>query len=155
MYKLLLLDINGLLCCKKNNHKIILRPYYKEFLDFCYLHFNVGFFTSTTEKNAKLILNQLLTQEQFNQTTLMLFRQHTHRDYESYKIYDTIKNLNDVYDTMYHDKNTILIDDSPEKVRYNNPKNIIICETFKGDENDNHLIELMHKIVEQFEFIKL
>ena len=171
MSKLLLLDINGLLCCKTNQNEtnlssihlkayhVILRPYYKEFLDFCYKHFNVGFFTSTTEKNAKIILNNLLTEEQIKNTKLMWFRDRTHLDYESYKTFNTIKKLNDIYDyplfnCQYHEHNTILIDDSFNKVRYNEPKNIIICNAFHGDHNDTHLIELIHKIVEQFELIK-
>ena len=215
--KLLLLDINGLLCCKTKNsdnnikissYYVILRPFYKEFLDFCYNHFHVGFFSSTPEKNARMILKHLLTKEQIVKTKLFWFRDRTHLDFDikterrdvlndldisfdtnviqkqlsvafntnavtfdtfdtnaiqkqQKVVFDTIKKLNDIYDNpvvnskhLYHSKNTILIDDTFKKVRYNELNNIIICQEFTGDEKDIHLIELMHIIVDQFELIK-
>src|SRR5437016_4527223 len=96
--KLLLLDINGLLCCKTTkmsvndtfltslqlkNYQVILRPYYKEFLHFCYTHFNVGFYSSTSKFNASIILKALLTEEQIKQTLLLWFRDRTYLDPDS------------------------------------------------------------------------
>jgi hypothetical protein len=172
MEKLVLLDINGLLCCKikknveinksseildLNSYKVILRPHYKEFLDFVYNNYKVGFFSSTCEWNAKEILNKLLNKEQKKLTVLMWFRDRTHIDPDSIDTYDTIKKLEDVFDNpvfnvkrKYHSGNTILIDDSKTKTRFNNPNNIIICESFTGNEDDCVLFELINLISDRY-----
>jgi len=175
---LLLLDINGLLCCKVpkgqdikkyaksdilklNSYKVIIRPHCREFLESCYSKFTVGFFTSTCEWNVKAILNKLLTPEQHKATALMWFRDRTRFDpiLSADKMgFDTIKMLEDVFQNpmvnekrLYSKENTLLIDDSPTKTRFNDPSNIIICKAFVGEENDRGLLDLLEIIPQKFE----
>ena len=173
--RLLLLDINGILCCKKTknfiskdmlelkSYKVQTRPGCSEFLDFCYNNFSVGFFSSTTRKNAEAILSLLLTSQQRQNTILMWFRDRTHLDPDVIKdstifYYDTIKKLQDIFDNpvinekrKYHSGNTILVDDSIAKTRFNDPKNIVICESFDGNQDDKVLYEIMEILPERFE----
>jgi hypothetical protein len=176
--RLLLLDINGLLCCKipkdqkpkkyaksdilkLNSYKVIIRPYCREFLESCYSQFAVGFFTSTCEWNVKAILNKILTPEQYKTTALMWFRDRTRFDPISSADemrFETIKMLEDIFQnpmvnekSLYSEQNTLLIDDSEIKTRFNNPANIIICKKFTGEENDQGLLDLLKIIPEKFE----
>ena len=176
--RLLLLDINGLLCCKVpkgqknkkynkddilklNSYKVIIRPHCREFLEYCYSKFTIGFFTSTCEWNVKAILNKLLTPEQHKATALMWFRDRTRFDPISSAdemSFETIKMLEDIFQNpmanekrLYNDQNTLLIDDSETKTRFNDPANIIICKAFTGEEDDRGLFDLMEIIPQRFE----
>ena len=176
--RFLLLDINGLLCCKVpkgqkyknydksdilklNSYKVIIRPYCREFLEKCYSQFTIGFFTSTCEWNVKAILNKLLTPEQHKATVLMWFRDRTRFDPDtSHEVsgFDTIKVLDDIFQNpmvnekrLYSEQNTVLIDDSETKTRFNDPANIIICKAFTGEENDQGLLDLLEIIPQKFE----
>lgn len=169
--RLLILDINGLLCCKMpksypnteleilelKSYKVLMRPGYREFLDLCYNNFTIAFFTSTYEGNANAILKKLLTAEQQKVTAFKWFRDRTHFDPDSSTPYNTIKKLQDIFDNpvinadrKYHSSNSILTDDSPTKTRFNDPKNIVICEPFTGKEEDHVLFELFELIMDKF-----
>lgn len=168
--RLLLLDINGLLCCKMpkishcgnleilnlNSYNVIMRPGCREFLEFCYAGFTVGFFSSTNKWNVDAILKKLLNSEQQKTTAFKWYRDHTHFDPDTE--YATIKKLQDIFDNpvvnenrKYSSENTILLDDSEAKTRFNDPNNIIICEAFTGKEDDRFLFELMELIPQKFE----
>jgi hypothetical protein len=176
--RLLVLDINGVLCCKmpKNSiiseqlellelkrYTVIMRPGYREFLDFCYDNFTVAFFSSTTYSNANAILDKLLSSEQKSRTAFRWVRGRTHFDPDYLNdsqttFHDTIKKLSDIFDNpiindkrKYNESNTILCDDSEVKTRFNEKKNIIIFKPFEGDENDNILFEMMKMIPDYFE----
>lgn len=171
--RLLLLDINGLLCCKLSKqdeinenleilelstYKVAMRPGCHEFLEFCYHNFTVGFFSSTTYPNANAILEKLLTSEQKKATVFKWFRDRTRFDPDPTTPYDTIKKLEDVFDNpsvnsdkKYHSRNTLLCDDSKVKTRFNDPINIVIFEAFKGEEDDQVLFEMMKLLPKRFE----
>lgn len=175
--RLLILDINGVLCCKVskdskigdalellvlNAYTIIMRPGYREFLDFCYKNYTVAFFSSTTYSNASVILEKLLTHEQKSATAFCWFRDRTHSDPDYQKdsnirIHDTIKILSDVFDDptvnaehKYHSRNTLLCDDSKTKNRFNNSNNVVIFEPFIGEKNDKVLYEMMDVLSQRF-----
>ena len=195
---LLLLDINGVLCIKitkleynkiiKDNtdafsemkvikllsYYVVVRPGCYEFLDFVYTNFDVGYFSSTTQKNARGILNSVISQEQEDETKVFWFRDRTHFDPDSGSIqgvnyitntsatvFDTIKLLSDIYDNpilnhrrQYNGGNTILCDDSERKTRFNNSNNVIIFPKFDGNKDDVVLFEMMDIISERFEMLK-
>lgn len=181
MSRLLLLDINGVLCCKykKDNdlserlshsdllelksYSVMLRPGYREFLNFCYEHFTVAFFSSTTRQNANAILEKILTPEHKSKTLFRWFRDRTQLD-PHYGIipeiekHDTVKKLEDVFncplfneDRKYGLGNTLLCDDSAQKTRFNESKNIVIFPEFKGDPNDRVLSEMTQTLLDRFE----
>ena len=189
--RLLLLDINGVLCCKSEHknaleevtedltncnlneikleilklstYNVTLRPNYREFLEFCYENFSVGFFSSTTYPNANAILEKILTPEQKAKTILKWFRDHTHLDPDfgsnpEIVFHDTIKKLSDIFDNpiingnrKFSPKNTLLCDDSEIKTRFNDPKNIVIFKGFKGDPEDKVLYEMINVLSKRFE----
>lgn len=195
---LLLLDINGVLCIKitkpeynriiKDNddafsemkvikllsYYVVVRPGCYEFLNFVYTNFDVGYFSSTTQKNARGILNSIISQEQEDETKVFWFRDRTHFDPDSgfvegvnyitgvpSTVFDTIKLLSDIYDNpiincrrQYNDGNTILCDDSEKKTRFNNSNNVIIFPKFDGNKDDAMLFEMINTITERFEMLK-
>lgn len=171
--KLVVLDINGILCCKyficSNKNKygekdktdrdviksliklpcldlpkfiVFLRPHVKEFLDFCFLNYDVGFFSSTTEKNAGEILSVLLSDVQKKKVKFFWYRDRTRLDPDygkdsEIKNFDTVKLLDDIiespminYERKYNENNIFLLDDSEKKTRFNNSDNVIIIPSF-------------------------
>lgn len=169
--KLLIFDINEVLCCKLSKNKYIYtddmlecnsyyikpRPGYREFMNLCYENYNVAFFSSTNTWNVIPILKFILTENQYNNTKFIWCRDRTRFDPCPCNIYDTIKNLNDIYENpvintekLYNNMNTILVDNSIIKTRFNNPKNIIICESYQGDVSDNVLYQLYNIIQKKF-----
>ena len=154
--RLLILDINGVLCCKIAN-QVVLRPDYKEFLSFCFDNFTVAFFSSTTYKNANAIINKLLSSEQRSKVAFFWYRDRTRKDHEMGG-YSTIKNLIDVFDNpvinkenKYNKYNTLICDDSPTKLRFNDEQNVIIVQEFKGDKEDQVLHNMIKEISSRFE----
>ena len=175
MNKLLILDINGLLCkridkdvvydsklkcVKLPGYNVILRPHYKEFLQHCYHYYHVAIFTSGSKRNTKVILDALLTKEQLKNTQFIWCRDRNRLDPDFNTdifttSFDTIKYLQDVYDNpiinehrIYNDTNTLLLDDSHRKCRFNNPNNFMICNTFDGNANDTYLQQLIHLLLD-------
>lgn len=107
-------------------------------LDIC-RKYKIGFFTSITEKNAKEILETLLENTEVKYE-FILDRRFVKLDpeYKSYRKlneYDTIKLLSDVFNSpivnhhrIYNKFNTIIIDDSYLKIRFNHPRNVILFD---------------------------
>lgn len=187
MPRLLLLDINGVLCCKQRyisdlsehinqlslepkcellklkSYTVMLRPGYREFLDFCFEHFTVAFYSSTTYSNANAILNKLLTSKQKNKTLFRWFRDRTQLDPDfgqNPKImkHDTVKKLVDVFncplineERKFNYDNTLLCDDSEQKTRFNPDKNIVIFPEFTGDPHDQVLNKMTKTLLERFD----
>lgn len=164
---LLILDINGVLCCKVNkseppsnlerielySYDVLLRPGYREFLDFCFSKYQVAFFTSTIEHNALIILKSMLTPEQMEKVVFKWFRDKTRMDIEN-GTYATAKILSDVFTDQYTKYNTIICDDSLDKLRFNNSENTLIFPEFKGDINDHVLINMPEEIIKKFAFLE-
>lgn len=146
---LLVLDINGVLCCKVktggniklNAYEVKFRPHVKEFLDYVYDNFTIGFFSSTTKPNAKAILDSLLSVEQANKTLFYWFRDRTKADLELGG-HETIKLASDIRQE-YQDLDLLMLDDSSDKMRYNDPKDYIICNSYDGRDEDTYLLDLI------------
>lgn len=123
--RLIILDINGLLCWKFFSEKypqeqvikmakdlkmeyiilekfvVFIRPKVRIFLDFCYEYADVGFFSSTTHLNGYSILDKILTEDQRKKTKFFWYREHVKLDPEfgikpEIKQHDTVKILTDV-----------------------------------------------------------
>ena len=176
---LVVLDLNGLLCRKlsrrvpKNaitnnivrcpSYDVQLRPYCKEFMDHMLQHYRVGFYSSTTEKNAKPISDALVTigpspiieecQQFVNDTPIdqshvlfYWFRDRTRPDPERGG-FETIKLVSDIR-LEYDYEKVLLVDDSSDKLRFNNPDDVLVCKSYDSD-NDNdgeYLLELIDEI---------
>jgi len=168
---LLLLDITGLICRKVphdqagpnalrlKHYSVEPRPGYQEFLQTCYERYSVGFFSSTTATNANPILNLLLTEEQRAATILFWFRDRTH--YAPGQGHETVKVLKDLFENPianqereWNEHNTLIVDDSIEKMLRNPSNNYLIIKSYEGDPNDSELSELLVRIQTRFEYIK-
>ncbi len=183
--RLVILDINGLLCYKiktnllfqdikkypkgqypyqyykiNNSIHIIFRPYYYEFLVKLFENYHVAFFSSTTEQNASKILNVLLTKNQMRYKIFSWYRDHTKFDPDKNDKdnFETIKLLEDVYTNpvvninhTWSNLNTIMVDDSVEKTRFNDSKNIIIVPSFIAANEEQVLLQTLDRIKLAFE----
>lgn len=158
--QLLILDINGILCKKVPkqpqdkdidlNYEHIDLPYYnvylrkgvRKFLNWCYQQYTVAFWSSTTHKNAEIIINHILTVVQREKTHFFWYRDHTQLDPDYGKDpnvieSDTIKLLSRVVShpsinlcRRYSYNNILLLDDTMMKTRFNFKKNILTIPTF-------------------------
>lgn len=178
---LLLLDLHGVLCCKAEDkarfalgpdvldfyhYRVKLRTGYKPFIEHCFARYSVGIYSSTTERNATKILDRLLTTEQRRSLVVCWFRDRTRLDPdygtdEAIQRHDTVKHLSDVLacptvneHRRYSLYNTIMVDDSPSKLRFM-PKgqqisNVVIATTDTGDAEDTELLRIVKEIDDRF-----
>lgn len=139
----------------KNNMKIInlpnfvgivyTRPYLANFLKFCYSYFNVGFWTAGSSLYCREILKLILTNEQYNNTTLILARDNnnyvdlkTNILYQNVIYNETILKPLDLlwndknYGKKFNKKNTLIIDNN----KNSNFSNSIIIDEFDINNND-------------------
>jgi TFIIF-interacting CTD phosphatase-like protein len=146
--KLLVLDLNGLLFHKK---PLVARPHLNEFLEFAFKYFDVMVWSSGMPHTVENMLNKFfgmykeqliaiwardtfgLTDEQYNSKCL------------------TIKDLSKVwaaFDGRYSARNTILVDDSPEKAQMQ-PNNLVCASTFDPSQvdDDNELKRIMDYLI--------
>ena len=145
---------------------VFIRPDIKAFLEKCFELADVAFWSSTTYYNAKHIIDHILTKSQQDDAVFKWYRDRTKLD-PSYgtdsdtKESDTIKDLNDVWSSpvvnryrVYDSSNTIICDDDPRKIRFNNKENVIVVPTFDPweSEYDNTVMEdLLEKIERLFQ----
>ena len=158
----IILDIDETLVhCKNINNKfrIILRPYLKKFLEFCYLHFNVGYWTIGVKDYCTGVLQKILTKEQYDTTKLIIARNeptnnslyietinnHLFRLKKLDKVYTKSLHYlftNKLYSNKFNMNNTIIIDNNPY-VTAVNPNISILIPSFYSNRNDNYLLEII------------
>ena len=172
---------NGMEHITLNVYSVFIRPYVRQFLDHCYDYADVGFFSSSTEPNSIAVLRSVLTDEQQEKTRFFWYRDRTKLDPDygkDFEItnYDTVKILADIFQSPYVNRyrcydeyNTIICDDSPRKMRYNDQSNVLLIPSFDIDNeisewllhkdnttevktraNDRELIEISRRIPEMF-----
>ncbi|XP_057436125.1 uncharacterized protein LOC130728623 isoform X2 [Lotus japonicus] len=164
--KLLVLDVNGLLVdivSPPPKHKkadatiarkaIFKRPYYLEFLNFCFENFEVGVWSSRTQKNVDNVIDYLMG----NMKQRLLFCWgHSYCTETSFKTLENkhktlvFKDLRKIWENSdpsaqwekgyYNESNTLLLDDSPYKALLNPPRTSVFPHTYKFEnQNDNSL----------------
>lgn len=159
---LVLLDLNGVLCCKvpfdygcvskpgvsvsASKYKFILRPGVREFFDQCRGVCKLAIYSSTKLHNIQVALNALLTAEQRNQLLFIADRSVTLLDPDygtnaNISDYSTIKNLSCIWShPIYNAKrcwnasNTLLVDNDEFKVRFNDPANVLVVDEWSCKE---------------------
>ncbi|XP_061365982.1 uncharacterized protein LOC133309242 [Gastrolobium bilobum] len=192
--KLLVLDVNGLLADivfpPPKSHKadaiivgraIFKRPFYLEFLNFCFEKFEVGVWSSRTKKNIDAVIDYLMGKMKHR---LLFCWDLSHCTATSFKTLENkhkplvFKDLRKIWEKQdpnlpwekgyYNESNTLLLDDSPYKALLNPPHNSIFPHTFRfQNQSDNSLaaggdlrlylyglanVENMLKYVEQHQF---
>lgn len=175
MKKLVILDIKGILgteiekediarqgTLKLFSYDFLPRPEIATFLSNLYKEYEVALFSSTTEKNAFLILKNILTRDQMKKTLFFWYRDRTHLDPDPSALpYETVKLLDDVFtspiinkERKWSKENTILIDDSTTKTRFNDQKNLVILPSYDPDGPDN-ILDVLNRLKEQFMELEL
>ncbi|KAI8988834.1 HAD-like domain-containing protein, partial [Pilobolus umbonatus] len=141
--QLLVLDLNGTLLAK-NLKTYYTRPHIYEFMEYIYSHFQVVFWTSATEGN----MNRMITFFQLYPNPLLCWSRR-HIGLTEAEFFDnviTVKDLNMVWERLpwYNLFNTIIVDDSPEKVCLH-PHNLVQLSTFDRDNNTQDTVLLQLK----------
>lgn len=164
--KLLVLDINGLLAdivspipkdYKSDTNiarrAIFKRPFCTEFLIFCFQTFEVGIWSSRTQKNVEMVINfllgdlkdQLLFCWDVTQCTATGFR--SLENWHKTLMFKEIRKLWEPQDHglpweigHFNESNTLLIDDSPYKALLNPPHTAIFPQSYRyQDRHDTSL----------------
>ncbi|KAE9619970.1 hypothetical protein Lal_00040341 [Lupinus albus] len=164
--KLIVLDVNGLLadivCPAPKDHKadamiarraIFKRPYYFEFLNFCFQNFEVGLWSSRRKENVRRIVdylmgdmkNKLLFCWDISHCTETSFKtlENRHKDL----VFKDLRKIWDKHDPnlpwkkgYYNESNTLLLDDSPYKALLNPVHTSVFPHTFSyQNKSDNSL----------------
>jgi hypothetical protein len=142
---LLILDLNKVLILRKNN-KVYKRNHLPTFLKFCFGYADVAIYTSMTKKNVDLILPQIMSSVEISQLIFIWDNLHTDKDPGPYgpnrPEWSTIKSIDKIKVTYKYDR-YIIIDDSADKLRFNDPKDFYICNPFEDPKKtDDELLEL-------------
>lgn len=154
---LYILDLNGTIVQKRpKGRPAIIRPYCKELLkdlldlqsqNVCHL----AIWTTITEQNAKVIIDQIFTPEQQKKCLFIWFSNnctpHPHLPFKSFK------DLEKAWAKYpeFSAKNTTLFDDSDFKA-FKQPDNIYKVKTFvPSDKIDNELLKLKYHIRRQLQ----
>ena len=145
---------------KKNGSVVFLRPGLYELLAYCFYNFHVSFWTTGVKDYCQGIIDQILTEKQFNQTKVILSRydENTVYDLKTKKKYK-IDKFNDnmtkpldflfthqIYKNKFKKSNTILIDDNPLHIAVNHNNGIFIFPWCRYDKKDNKLITLLESL---------
>ncbi|XP_004514837.1 uncharacterized protein [Cicer arietinum] len=162
--KLLVLDVNGLLAdivpsprpkdikadaiiAKKALFK---RPFYKEFLNFCFEKFDVAVWSSRLGVNVKLVVDYLMGKMKQKLIFCWDLSHCTHTGFntleDKYKPL-VVKDLRKIWEKhdpnlpwkkgYYNESNTLLLDDSPYKGLLNPPYNSIFPHSFTYKNQDD------------------
>ena len=147
MSNLIILDLNGTLILRKGD-KVYLRKNLKEFKDFCFSIADVAVYTSMQLKNIKL--EEIFTHEEINKLIFVWDRSKTMKDPEAINKWDTIKNLGVIISKYPNYKRYIIIDDSPNKVRFIHGDCKLLVPPFENEkESENVLLEIIDKLKEK------
>ena len=149
---------------------VFFRPGCLSFLKWCIRKYKVGIFTSMIEKNCKPILEYLSKKVHINPLFIWC-RDRTKLDpdyitsdksHQEITSYDTIKALEDILQSPiinryrnFHDGNTLMIDDSPRKMKCNHEKNYIIIDSFDSPSLKYKFNESSEKLITQVDTIDI
>ncbi|KAK7394395.1 hypothetical protein VNO78_14922 [Psophocarpus tetragonolobus] len=164
--KLIILDINGLLVdivssppkhCKPDTtigrKAMFKRPFYHEFLNFCFEKFEVGVWSSRARKNLDIAIDYLMG----NMKQRLLFcwdlSYCTETGFKTLEnkckplVFKDLRKIWEKHDSnlpwekgYFNESNTLLLDDSPYKALLNPPYNSVFPHTFKFlNRSDNSL----------------
>lgn len=152
---LLIFDINGTLCHRVSHKKWVFRPGTKEFMVWASENYTLAIFTSMIQKNCLLALKPISgIGFEFIWARDRCKLDPTKQEWE------TIKSLTDVwlfpdFNRAWNQTNTIIVDDSAEKHKYNDPKNIILISSWDGNPDEQFFETLQKKIKSSFDLLEL
>ena len=130
---------------------VFLRPCLKNFLDFCFTHFNVGFWTAGSSLYCREVLKLLLTDDQYNKTSIILAKENAcYINLKNNKIFycEMGMKVNKKLDILWNDvilgeifklENTLIVDDNPN-ILTNNPLNSINISPYSRKDLDDKVL---------------
>ena len=133
-----------------------LRPNCREFIEYILDHKNLrlGIWSSTTYPNSQPIIDSILTKEQQKNLEFVWYRDRVKLDPEielkyqdhTIKTFDTVKILNDVFlhptfERKWNETNTLIVDDSSRKMRFNSAQTVYIISQFTSENIDIDVFE--------------
>ncbi|QCE12681.1 hypothetical protein DEO72_LG10g3929 [Vigna unguiculata] len=165
--KLIVLDVNGLLVdivspppkhrkadATVGKKALFKRPFYLDFLNFCFEKFEVAIWSSRTRKNINRVLDHLMGRKMRNRFLfcwdLSYCTKTSFKTLENkYKplVFKDLRKIWEKYDSKlpwekgyYNESNTLLLDDSPYKALLNPPCNSVFPQSFDfQNQSDNSL----------------
>lgn len=146
----------------KNIYITYLRPNLYEFLDYCYKHFNVSYWTTGKNNYCKSVLKEILTEEQYDKTKFIFSLKNDNEftnlktnnnfiiDKYNGRVVKDLKYLftHSEFKKTFNSKNTLLIDDNPFNISINKHNSLFInpwCKYDKKDKKLKQIIDLLKK----------
>ncbi len=121
---------------KISQYFVYKRPYLKSFLDFCFYHFEVAVWTTSSTLYAAEVVNNIFIQEK---PQFVWTRERATQAYDSeMQEHFWVKRINKIRRRGYGLEKVIVIDDSPEKWR-DGYGNLVKISAFFGAEDDDEL----------------
>lgn len=123
--------------------------------------YDMGIYTSMTHDNVHNILKKMFGCKYKYKFKFILTREHVKFDPEygllpEIESYDTVKHLDDIFMNpmcnkyrKYNPDNTIIIDDSYKKIRFNDPKNVIILNSNINESNHGYTVCSSYKDISE------
>lgn len=143
---LIVLDLDGVLILRRDK-RIYKRKGLNDFLDYLAERYYIGIYTSITEVNLKTIL-KVKPFDGFNRFSFILSRKDTNKDPEPINEWDTIKNISKIREEFPRFNKILLLDDSPRKVRFNKPEEVLIVKKY-ADYVENYDLKELIPLIEK------
>ena len=174
--KLLIFDLNGVLCRKINkydyiynsniphielpNHFLYIRPGAKQLLQELWKidGLDIAIFSSTTYKNVNLILDHLMSKKDMSRLKFLWCRDRCSFDpyygvMTAISKYATIKKLDSIFENPivnwnrnYNETNILMVDDSSLKMRYNPRSTYYLIDGYYPNKKDKSLYNLLNYV---------
>ena len=123
-----------------------------KFIYECSKKYDIAIYTSITNNNVHNILKKIFGVQYKKKFKFILAREYVkfdpdYGDDPDTENYDTVKYLDDIFmspiyskNRTYNKDNTVIVDDSYKKIRFNDPKNVILFDPQESEHNDEYNI---------------
>lgn len=147
--KLLILDLNGVLVFRdKEKHIDYKRENVETFLDWCFENFDVALWSSARKHNVEHIAKEVMGAERIKRLRFMWHQdQCTPHPTVEYVFKKPLQKVWDIYGPQYDQTNTLIMDDTAEKMEDNPPNTWFPVKTWKGD--DDNEVETLKQLEER------
>ena len=139
-------------CMVFSKHRLIFREGTRDFLEFLFNRYTVGFYSSLPKKVLKQILKLLLTPEQYGKT-LFIWGEYRLRLDLCRPGFKTYKSIKDIFENpeincnrQWNTSNVLFLDTNCKKLEEMPPENVCLIKKFSGSSHNLYLYDLMSEI---------
>lgn len=145
--KLLILDLNGVLIDRNRETKqYVKRPQVEVFLDWCFEHFEVAVWSSAKKHNAERLALDTLGLERTKRLRFLWHQdQCTPHPTKEFVFKKPLQKVWDIFPHHYDQTNTIIMDDTPEKMEDNPPHTWFRVKTWKGGDHEEETLKQLEE----------